>query len=1022
MKKSFRLRGRQSSKQQGPRSGRKCAIEVMEPRQMLTATPVGIPTLSYTAETTQAFGANSYMAVEAATHGTSSYGFLSWGFLEYGSSSAVFNGNPTNSGGYGASAVNNLSLQLYNTATSGNFQPYAGSFSVYVIPNDTVAATNVRFESGTGGASLGTSTGGESTLGITSPDSSWLVGTWNITTGLSLGYSTFMGSTTGGSTVTSGTGATGSTTNMGANAAATLKSDFNNGTPIRLAVVANDTGFAADWEGNFSSNQPKLGMDVTQAPLVSFSAPTYTVNETDQNSAHSTPATIQVDRTSMPIASTTLNWSVTAGASLLTGATSGTVTFNPGDTSAPITVHFQNLTTTTSPGSITVTLTDPGTNSPAPVLATPGSSAVVNINYIQARNVSIDAAAYSVDEATGMVAIKVDRTGDLSQTSDVTLTTANGTPYAYGNLQDPQDAQAGRDFGTSGVSAAPSFAVHFNVGDSSEIVNVSLIDVKTFGGDTRSFSATLTSPSTGTAISGTSTTTVQITDDTVANSATPTGTTSHSSGVETSGPFYTDSYTVLASTPHGSFGFSTMPVDTFGAYAAEDPLPAFTSGVFTSGVTASTVDSIKLSIYNSDVGPDGFGGTAGSFDVYLLTDNTSLPQNIPQPVSGTTYADDGLTYAGGTGNTGPSVIGSQGGAVYVGTATMPNNQVGYNDYVFDNLPAAVKAALTTDVNDSTGAHYIRFAITPSAGSSVAADWEGNFAAATSPNLTLLVEKASVSSLPAWVAPGSAATWDAGTQTLNVTGAATIVADPQASGDSPAIVANGAAAKLTINPTNNATAGGQFIHIASLTLTGGASTTFDSVGGARSHTDHDALVIGTGATTGTLSVDSSSKLDLVDNDLIIHHGASQLSAVQALASEGRQGTSSGLDGTWTGNGLTSSAAAAVDALMGLEQDVLAVDVNSDILTGAYANWQLGSQTETLAADDVLVKYTYNGDFTFEGEAGDDAAAVLGFYYDNGATTGHGWGQGGATWDGKVDNNDAAILGFTYGLGVTNGPRL
>ncbi len=274
-------------------------------------------------------------------------------------------------------------------------------------------------------------------------------------------------------------------------------------------------------------------------------------------------------------------------------------------------------------------------------------------------------------------------------------------------------------------------------------------------------------------------------------------------------------------------------------------------------------------------------------------------------------------------------------------------------------------------------------------------------------------------MPAWIAPGSAATWDSGAQTLKVTGAATIIADPQASGDSPKIVANGAAAKLTINPTNNATAGGQFIHIASLTLTGGASTTFDSVGAARSHTDHDALVIGTGATTGTFSVDSSSKLDLVDNDLIIHHGAGQVSAVQALASAGRQGTSAGLDGTWTGNGLTSSAAAAVDALMGLEQDVLAVDVNSDILTGAYANWQLGSQTETLAADDVLVKFTYNGDFTLAGEVGDDAAAVLGFYYDNGTTTGHAWGQGSATWDGKVNANDAAILGFTYGLGVSSG---
>ena len=100
--------------------------------------------------------------------------------------------------------------------------------------------------------------------------------------------------------------------------------------------------------------------------------------------------------------------------------------------------------------------------------------------------------------------------------------------------------------------------------------------------------------------------------------------------------------------------------------------------------------------------------------------------------------DTALVYGGGTGNTGPSVIGSQASPLYVGTGYFPNNQVGYNDFVFDHLSNQVKSHLTTDVN-SGGSSEIRFAITPAQGDPVAADWEGNYFF-NQPQLTLLVEK------------------------------------------------------------------------------------------------------------------------------------------------------------------------------------------------------------------------------------------------------------------------------------------
>ncbi len=102
---------------------------------------------------------------------------------------------------------------------------------------------------------------------------------------------------------------------------------------------------------------------------------------------------------------------------------------------------------------------------------------------------------------------------------------------------------------------------------------------------------------------------------------------------------------------------------------------------------------------------------AGNFDVYFLPDNTIDPGTM---VYGTIPSS----------------------AVYIGTSFMPNNQVGYNDYTFDNLPASVSSALTQDLNTGTA---FRFLVLPSAGSDLAAEWEGN-TASNQPQISLLVEK------------------------------------------------------------------------------------------------------------------------------------------------------------------------------------------------------------------------------------------------------------------------------------------
>jgi hypothetical protein len=71
----------------------------------------------------------------------------------------------------------------------------------------------------------------------------------------------------------------------------------------------------------------------------------------------------------------------------------------------------------------------------------------------------------------------------------------------------------------------------------------------------------------------------------------------------------------------------------------------------------------------------------------------------------------------------------------------------------------------------------------------------------------------LSNSPAWLAPGSAATWDPNAHVLTVTGPATIIADPGA--DEPLVTVSGGNASLAIQPQSDA-----IIHLGGLTLAGG----------------------------------------------------------------------------------------------------------------------------------------------------------------------------------------------------------
>jgi len=186
------------------------------------------------------------------------------------------------------------------------------------------------------------------------------------------------------------------------------------------------------------------------------------------------------------------------------------------------------------------------------------------------------------------------------------------------------------------------------------------------------------------------------------------------------------------------------------------------------------------------------------------------------------------------------------------------------------------------------------------------------------------------------------------------------------------------------------------HLAALSFGGGAVGSMADGGGK-------VLV------TQALAIDPSvSKLDLADNALILKYTGGtpylpspELMNIKAWAKAGYNGM------TWTGNGLTSRAAAVNALLYGIGY------AQNDQLFAPFSLFA-GQPVDGKA---VLARFTYAGDVNLDGAVDDNDVAILGLYYDGGAVNTHYWSRGDIFgYDGRVDDNDVSVFGLTYGLGV------
>jgi autotransporter-associated beta strand protein len=164
----------------------------------------------------------------------------------------------------------------------------------------------------------------------------------------------------------------------------------------------------------------------------------------------------------------------------------------------------------------------------------------------------------------------------------------------------------------------------------------------------------------------------------------------------------------------------------------------------------------------------------------------------------------------------------------------------------------------------------------------------------------------------------------------------------------------------------------------------------------------------------LHVSGNGRVDLADNDMVVRATRAERSAVLARVEDLVGQARNAAAGRWTGNGLTSSSAAA-NPLTGL-----AVALNDD---GSGNRLFTTFDGEDVDENAVLVKYTYNGDANLDGRinADDYFRIDQGFLSQPANPT---YRQGDFNYDDRINADDyflidAAFLGQGQPLGGASG---
>jgi hypothetical protein len=262
-------------------------------------------------------------------------------------------------------------------------------------------------------------------------------------------------------------------------------------------------------------------------------------------------------------------------------------------------------------------------------------------------------------------------------------------------------------------------------------------------------------------------------------------------------------------------------------------------------------------------------------------------------------------------------------------------------------------------------------------------------------------------------------------TLEVTGAGNVaitVLNTNGNGahtiNSPLIVADSLV--ITQDSTQPLTIGGGFNTSGqSVTKAGPGTVIVPRVRADSLSVNGGAVVIApNGGSLGTselesLSVGGSTRLDLNNNDLVVHATAATKNgihdSIEADIVSAKNGVDVNFVTTWDGSGITSSTARTANVAAGFDLTGLGVIRNSDldVATGVPGSTFATFSGRSVTPDDVLVKYTYTGDGNLDGAVTfDDYAAMDSAFF--GLIANLGWATGDINFDGDITFDDYSIV--------------
>jgi fibronectin-binding autotransporter adhesin len=149
---------------------------------------------------------------------------------------------------------------------------------------------------------------------------------------------------------------------------------------------------------------------------------------------------------------------------------------------------------------------------------------------------------------------------------------------------------------------------------------------------------------------------------------------------------------------------------------------------------------------------------------------------------------------------------------------------------------------------------------------------------------------------------------------------------------------------------------------------------------------------------------AAKFDLNNAAVLNYTGASPVTNVRSQILAGRDGA--GLGSTWTGMGITSSAAATAVATEPESRSVGYAE-NATLPLGAYTTFRGQPVDDT----SILMLYTRTGDANLDGLVNDDDVTIVGATYAPGVPNAS-WANGDFDYNGFVDDDDVTLLGAFY----------